>query len=85
VKPTDRQMACLVLAESEGYIRPASPTHARRCATTVGHLANTAKQCQRASWLRPISGGRYVITDTGRVFVPSKPRPRSDGETWAQF
>jgi hypothetical protein len=85
VKPTDRQQAALVLAESEGYIRPASPTHARRCATTVGHLTNTAKQCQRNGWLCPISGGRYTLTEAGHGLVPSRPRPRSDGETWAQF
>jgi hypothetical protein len=85
VKPTDRQLAALVLAEAEGYIRPASPTHARRCVTSVGHLTNTAKQCQAHGWLKPISGGRYTLTDAGREFVPGRPAPRFDGETWAQF
>jgi hypothetical protein len=42
MKPTDRQMAALVL-------------------------------------------GRYTLTDAGREFVPGRPVPRFDGETWAQF
>lgn len=78
MKPSERQRAVLFLAESEGYVRPASPTHARRCNTSVGNLSKTAAVCHRQGWLRPISDGRYVITDAGREHVPGTPIPAPD-------
>lgn len=85
MRPSAPQLAAMVLAESEGYVRPASPTHARRCATTTGRLAATVKACQARGWLRPVAGGRFVLTDAGREHVPSRPRPRFDGTEWATF
>jgi hypothetical protein len=85
VKPSDRQLAALVLATSEGYLRPASATHARRCGTTCGRLSKTVVVCVRQGWLKPISDGRYVVTEAGQAFVPSSPVPRSDGVEWARF
>jgi len=73
VKPSDRQRAALFLAESEGYVRPASLTHARRCNTSVGHLSTAVAICVRQLWLRPISDGRFVLTDAGREHVPGSP------------
>jgi hypothetical protein len=85
VKPSDRQLATLVLATSEDYVRPASATHARRCGTTCGRLSKTVAVCVRQGWLKPISDGRYVVTEAGQAFVPSSPVPRSDGVEWARF
>jgi hypothetical protein len=85
VKPSDHQLAALTLAVSEGYIRPASATHARRCRTTCGRLSKTVAVCVRQKWMWPISGGRYVVTEAGQAFVPSSPVPRSDGVEWARF
>jgi hypothetical protein len=76
--PTAAQLAALFLAEGDSYIRPASPTHARRCATSVNRLGNTVQACQRLGWLAPISEGRYVLTDAGREFVPGTPVPARD-------
>jgi hypothetical protein len=85
VRPSGRQLSALVLATSEGYVRPASPTHARRCGTTCGRLSKTVAVCVRQKWMRPVSDGRYVVTEAGQAFVPSSPVPRSDGVEWARF
>jgi hypothetical protein len=73
MRPSEIQQAALVLATSEGYVRPASATHARRCGTTCGRLSKTVAVCVRQGWLRPISDGRYVVTEAGQAFVPSSP------------
>lgn len=70
MKPSAPQLAAMILAESEGYVRPASPTHARRCATSIGGLTRTAKACQTHGWLRAEAAGRFVLTDAGREHVP---------------
>lgn len=73
MKPSDLQRAALFLAVSDGYVRPASATHAHRCRTTSGRLSKAAQICQRQGWLKPISDGRYTITEEGAKFVPSTP------------
>jgi Mn-dependent DtxR family transcriptional regulator len=78
-------MAVMVLAMSEGYIRPSSPTHARRLNVHPSRATRTVAQCVRAKWLRSIGDGRYQLTDEGAGHVSSAPRPRFDGETWAEF
>jgi Mn-dependent DtxR family transcriptional regulator len=85
VKPSDAQLAVMVLAMSEGYIRPSSPTHARRLNVSPARATRTVTQCVRVKWLRGIGDGRYRLTDKGAEHVPSAPRPRFDGETWAEF
>jgi hypothetical protein len=78
--PSVAQKTAMVLAESEGYLRPASPTHAKRCRTSVAALARTARSCVANGWMRPISGGRYQLTDAGREHVPSVRKP-----DWYEF
>lgn len=85
MRPSPQQQAALVLAMTEGYVRPASATHARRCNTSCGRLSKTVAVCVRQGWLRQIPGQRFAITEAGEQFVPSQPVPRSDGETWARF
>jgi hypothetical protein len=88
VKPNEKQTAILFLAEADGYVRPSSPTHARRCGfDTVGRFSRSVKVCHDQRWLRPARGGTFVLTDAGREFVPSSPivKPRSDGTEWARF
>lgn len=85
MKPSDKQLAALFLAVADGYVRPASATHAHRCATTCGRLSRTVAICVRQGWMRPVSDGRYVITGAGEAFVPPSPVPRSDGVEWARF
>jgi hypothetical protein len=71
--PTEQQFAVLVLATSEGYVRPASATHQRR--TRNRRLGVTVKACVAAGWMAPISGGRFRLTEAGEALVPSRPRP----------
>lgn len=71
--PTEQQMAAMILAMSEGYLRPASPTHQRR--TRNRRLDATVKACVAAGWMAPISGGRFRLTEAGEALVPSRPRP----------
>jgi Mn-dependent DtxR family transcriptional regulator len=78
VKPTDAQMAAMVLAMSEGYIRPSSPTHARRLNVSPARATRTVAQCVRVKWLRSIGDGRYRLTDEGAEHVPSTPRHPKD-------
>jgi hypothetical protein len=70
--PSDQQMAALVLAMADGYVRPSSPTHMHRARNR--RLGVTVKACVAAGWLRPISGGRFTLTEAGEQFVPSRPR-----------
>jgi hypothetical protein len=78
MKPTDAQMSVLVLAMAEGYIRPSSPTHAKRLNTNTGRATRTVAQCVRQKWLRSIGDGRYRLTEAGTALVPSTPRHPKD-------
>lgn len=88
VPVTTAQMAALVLAMSEGYVRPESATHARRCNTSTGRLFETCKTLCRTDppLMKAISGGRYQATDAGHEHVPSTPvRRRFDGTEYVEF
>jgi hypothetical protein len=69
--PTDQQRAAMILACSEGYVRPTSPTHQRR--TNNRRLVETVKACQRAGWMTQGVGGQWVLTEAGHALVPSTP------------
>lgn len=71
--PSKQQMAAMILAMSEGYVRPVSPTHQRR--TRNRRLGATVKACTAAGWMRPISDGRFKLTEAGEAFVPHHSRP----------
>lgn len=85
MRPSEKQLQALVLGVSEGSINPGSATHARRLNTSGGQLSRTCRACVVRGWMRPISLGRFQVTDAGMEFVPSSPVPQSDGETWASF
>lgn len=68
MRPSDSQAAALNLARAEGYVRPASSSHARRLGTTPAVLSRTVKSCVRHGWLRHDVGGKHVLTDVGAAF-----------------
>jgi predicted transcriptional regulator len=67
-RPSDTQGAALNLAHARGYVRPASPRHARDLGTSSQALTRTVKSCVGAGWLRHDVGGRYVLTPVGAAF-----------------
>lgn len=68
--PSEQQMAAMILAMSDGYVRPASPTHQKR--TRNRRLGATVKACTAAGWMRPISDGRWALTEAGEALVPHR-------------
>jgi hypothetical protein len=84
-KPSDSQMAAMVLAMADGYVNPSSATHARRCRTSTGRLDATCRACVQRGWMRSISGARYALTEAGEALIPHVAAPTrvADDPRWA--
>lgn len=69
-RPTEAQQAVLRFAVEEGYVRPGSPTHARKLDTTTGRLRRTCEALAgSAGWLRAAAGGKYMPTAATRELL----------------